>query len=123
MRSAPTKGKTPSLPMVAGHRGLSISDQAGDDDRPGPENSGNQRQEFILRRLAQADGLTYDELCRAVITAFPMPSKYVASTAAVREVRWAMWSMLVVTEPDESVWLTPAGWAALADQPQKAGAR
>ena len=81
------------------------------------------RQDFILRRLAAADGPGYDELVREVIAAFRLPPKYRAGVLAVREIRWTLWSMLAVTEPDESVWLTPAGWAALADRPQPAGVR
>ena len=68
------------------------------------------RREFVLGRLREADGITYDELVREVIAAFPEPKPWLTAIRAVRAVRGLLWSRLVVTEPNESVWLTPCGW-------------
>jgi len=73
------------------------------------------RRPWLLRRLAQADGLAYDQLCGEVIAAFPHSTvRFRASARGVRAVRDLLSEGLAVTERDASVWLTPDGWAALA---------
>ncbi len=72
------------------------------------------RRAWLLARLMAADGPSYDELCRGVTAAFPLDGpKWRASRLGVREVRRLFWDELAVTEPDESCWLTAAGWALL----------
>ena len=71
-----------------------------------------QRRAFALARLAEADGIIYGDLCRAVVDAFPGNTWWWGSAHAVRAVRDLLFTGLATTEPDESCWLTPAGWAA-----------
>lgn len=74
------------------------------------------RRARLLRRLAKADGVSYDDLCRSVIEQFPHARGLrFASPRGVRAVRDLLFDELAATEADESVWLTPAGWAALAE--------
>jgi hypothetical protein len=70
------------------------------------------RRDFLLARLREADGISYDELCRAVAEAIPSHSHWAASARGVKVVRMLLWDGLATTEPDESVWLTPKGWQA-----------
>jgi hypothetical protein len=83
-----------------------------------------EREAFTIIRLAQADGVIYDDLIREVMAAFPVPgNRVLCGIRVVRTVRGLLWKELAVTESDESVWLTPAGWGLLEDrQPQKASA-
>ena len=81
------------------------------------------RHEFRLARLRQADGPGYDELCREVVAAFPERNPYVASIRGVRAVRRVLFEGYATTEPDETVWLTPAGWQGVSELPQMAGNR
>jgi hypothetical protein len=75
--------------------------------------SGLPRQDWLLCRLTEADGPSYDDLCGETVAAFPVgKSKWFASCDAVREVRWLLWAGLATVGSDESMWLTPAGWAA-----------
>ncbi len=67
---------------------------------------------FILKRLRESDGITYDQLCHDTAARVRHPNKYYRSQNGVKEVRKVLWDRLAVTEPDESVWLTPAGWRA-----------
>jgi hypothetical protein len=67
------------------------------------------RRTFVLTVLADTNP-SYDELCRAVIEAFPERNKYRQKVHAVRAVRDALWDELAVCEADETVWLTPTGW-------------
>lgn len=73
------------------------------------------RRAWVLDRLREADGPAYDQLVREVAEAHPEGWPPKTSILAVRAVRALMWDGLVTTEPDESTWLTPAGWAALAE--------
>jgi hypothetical protein len=47
------------------------------------------------------------------VAEFPAKSHYLTRVRAVRAVRDLLWDELAVTEPDESIYLTPAGWRAL----------
>jgi hypothetical protein len=101
-----------SVPAGSPCDGSGPSDGAGDPSRAVSRHQ--LRQEFLLERLRQADGITYDDLCREIVEAFPDHKRWRASARGVREVRWLLWSGLAVTEPDESIWMTPAGWAVTA---------
>jgi hypothetical protein len=80
------------------------------------------RKAWLLERLAAADGVTYDELCRGVIGEFPQDGRrQLASVCGVRAVRDLLWDELATTEPDESVWLTASGWAELESLMASAG--
>jgi hypothetical protein len=68
------------------------------------------RREFLLRRLREADGPRYDELVGEVAEALPEKRPYLTGIKAARSVRTLLWDGLATTEPDGSVWLTPAGW-------------
>ena len=77
------------------------------------------RKTFVLGALAESKP-SYDELCRAVIEAFPgdpekvnSPRSMISCTArchaqvkAVRAVRIVLWDELAVIESDETLWLT-----------------
>ncbi len=80
--------------------------------KPPARERGTGRRAWLLRRLLEADGITYDELCRAVVGAFPEKTAWWSSVRGVRAVRDLMSAGLVTTESDESCWLTAAGWAA-----------
>lgn len=68
------------------------------------------RRTFVLGVLANSNP-SYDDLIRAVIEACPDSSKYQRKVRAVRSVRAVLWHELAVCESDETLWLTPAGWA------------
>ena len=72
------------------------------------------RRAWLLERLSAADGISYDELCRELCTEFPQAGKrHLATVCAVRSVRDLLFDELAVTESDESMWLSPSGWAVL----------
>jgi hypothetical protein len=75
------------------------------------------RREYLLALLADASGPTYDQLCRAAIERFDEPARpsWYCKARSIRAVRRLLWDELAVTESDESVWLTPAGWALVAE--------
>ena len=75
------------------------------------------RRNYLLRRLREADGPAYDELCAWIVGEFPHRSKWVASTRGVQAVRDLFSDGLAITERDESVWLTPEGWQAEDTKP------
>jgi len=83
----------------------------------------DRREAWLIWRLGEADGPAYDELVGELAQEFPHDNRHISGIRAVRTVRWTLWSKLATTEPDESVWLTPAGWAALAELQQMVGAR
>lgn len=84
----------------------------------------------LLRLLSEANGDTYDDICRYSIECAEellagwkpprskSPSdqakdrKYAAKKEGVRAVRGLLWKEFATTESDESVWLTPLGWKA-----------
>jgi hypothetical protein len=88
----------------------------------------------ILDLLSEANGESYDDVCRSAIELTqgslarnweddakrkrPSPSdltktqRWVAKYEGVRVVRDLLWDKLATTESDESVWLTPMGWKA-----------
>ena len=71
------------------------------------------RRPWLLRRLAESDGPSYDQLCREVIRTFPHANiKYRARVPGVQSVPDLFWDELAVTAPDEAVSLTPRGWEA-----------
>jgi len=89
--------------------------------RPKPQGKrGYRMRKWILNRLREADGVTYDKLCHETYTAFPHRTQWFASVRAVRAVREVLWLGYAVTNPDESVWLTPAGWYAFRPSPKPA---
>lgn len=72
------------------------------------------RRAWLLERLADADGITYDNLVREIVTEFPQDGRqHLASVCGVRAVRDLLFDELAVTEPDQSMWLTARGWKAL----------
>jgi hypothetical protein len=81
------------------------------------------RRTWLLERLAAADGVTYDELCREVIGEFPQDGRpHLASVCGVRAVRDLLFDELAVTENDQSIWLTVRGWQELESLMAPAGA-
>jgi hypothetical protein len=76
---------------------------------------------FLLRMLAEANP-RYDEAVAAGATAFPQSKKWFAGVSAARHVRLLLWDQLAVTDTDETIWLTPSGWAAVAALPEMAEA-
>jgi len=71
------------------------------------------RRRWLLERLSQADGPSYDALCREVVERFGQDGRrWLASRDGVRAVRLLLWDRLATIEPDESVYLTPVGWGA-----------
>jgi hypothetical protein len=71
---------------------------------------------FLLRLLSESNP-AYDAAVKAVIAAFPQRSRWLAGISAVRSVRLLMWDRLVITEADESLWLTKRGRQAAAELP------
>jgi hypothetical protein len=71
--------------------------------------TGQQRRNWVLDRLKEADGPAYGELVGEVVAAFPEDTRFRAAMRAVRAVRDLMWFGLITTESDESCYLTPAG--------------
>jgi hypothetical protein len=89
----------------------------GQPQRKAPKHS--KRRAWLLARLAEADGPTYDDLCCAIVERFrivhdkPNVARFLASARGVRAVRSLLWDELATTESDQSVWLTPARWTAV----------
>ena len=89
--------------------------------------AGYPRRRWLLARLAEADGVSYNELCRSVVEELlaregkPRSRAYVAANRGVRAVRALLWDGLASTEADESVWFSRAGWDALAAMREPAG--
>lgn len=79
------------------------------------------RRSWLLERLADADGITYDALVGETVAEFPAKSHYLTRVRAVRAVRDLLFDELATTEPDESIYLTPAGWRALESAMAPAG--
>lgn len=75
-----------------------------------PSKVSAKRRIWLLERLTEADGPIYDDLCRDVIAEFAEKNIYLARTLGVRAVRQLLRDGQAVTEADESIWLTPAGW-------------
>jgi hypothetical protein len=83
--------------------------------------TGQQRRNWVLDRLKEADGPAYDQLVGEVVAAFPEATRFLAAMRAVRAVRDLMWFGQITTESDESMWLSPAGWNAVQED-QRVGA-
>ena len=70
------------------------------------------RRTWLLTRLMEADGISYDDLCRGVVAAFggdEPKTRWQASRLGVREVRLLLWDGLATTEPpDGSAWPPPS---------------
>jgi hypothetical protein len=75
-----------------------------------PRFSNALRREYVLARLREADGITYDQLCGEVVAAFPEDRGWLASVRAVRAARKLLFEGFATTEPDETIWLTADGW-------------
>jgi hypothetical protein len=63
---------------------------------------------WVRERLAEADGPSYETLCAEAAAKF-------GSLTGVRAIRRQMWKGRVISESDQTVWLTPAGWEKLTD--------
>jgi hypothetical protein len=87
-------------------------------DRAPPSKAPVNRREWLLLRLAEADGPAYDLLCGAVVEAFPEDSSWLAAARGVRALRKLLWEGFATTEPDESVWLTSRGWQRAGEVPR-----
>jgi len=76
------------------------------------------RRAWVMARLRTADGPAYDELVKEAVAVFSEPpccdDQLCAAIRAVSAIRGALWDGTATTEADESIWLTPAGWAATA---------
>jgi hypothetical protein len=76
------------------------------------------RRREALARLREADGISYDDLIRHVMERCPVVTakgravRWETARLAVLGVRGLLSDGLAVTESDESVRLTPEGWAA-----------
>jgi hypothetical protein len=115
MGEARAKARAPTPPQPDQH-GLAATTPARSVSTTLPATSAAARQDWLITRLTEADGPSYDDLCAEVVAAFPDgKTKWFASCKGVREVRWLLWSGLATVESDESVWLTPAGWAAVGE--------
>ena len=82
------------------------------------------RRQWLLTRLSQADGPSYDELIRELIAAEvpPRMNETGIKIAAVHSVRSLLWNQIAVTESDETIWLTPLGWQHVARYTEKRSA-
>jgi hypothetical protein len=71
-----------------------------------------ERRVWLIERLRDSDGPTYSELIGELFeaTRHVGETERSASIRCVRAVRSLLWNRLAVTEPDETVWLTPRGW-------------
>jgi hypothetical protein len=68
------------------------------------------RRAWLLERLREADGPTYETLCAEVAEAFPAKRQYWASVQAVRAVRAVLWDELGTVDDAGAIWLLPSGW-------------
>ncbi len=94
---------TPTVPAA-------LSRGSGKKASPGHDVKAMKRQRFVLWYLTEHN-VTYDEMIRIVMERFPWPRRWLCATWAVRAVRAVLWDELAVTQNDETLWLTPAGWS------------
>lgn len=84
------------------------------DTGPKPRRADSRRRDYLLKRLREADGPTYDTLCAEVAEAFPAKTPWWAGVQAVRAVRDLLWDELATVDADGSIWLLAAGWQVAA---------